>query len=128
MVQLRIEKGKVLVLASRIEDADSIYVVLKEAGYDVSVVQSATVTDISVGDVHAAIVVAQPYDKAEHICGTITRKAATLPLVVLGCDDIEAKVSLLNLGADDYIVEPFDAGEFLARISSRIRRATLHLS
>jgi len=46
-----------------------------------------------------------------------------LPFIVVGPDDIEAKVRLFKVEADDYVVEPFDRTEFLARVSSLIRRS-----
>jgi len=45
-----------------------------------------------------------------------------LPVIVLGPNDIDAKVRLFKIGADDYMVEPFDRMVFLARIDSLIRR------
>ena len=42
--------------------------------------------------------------------------------MVVGPNDIEAKVRLFELGADDYVVEPFDQTEFLARIKSLVHR------
>lgn len=37
---------------------------------------------------------------------------------------ISDKVDGLNLGADDYITKPFDAGELLARIGARLRKTS----
>jgi DNA-binding response OmpR family regulator len=42
--------------------------------------------------------------------------------MVVGPNDIEAKVRLFELGADDYVVKPFDQAEFLARIKSLAHR------
>jgi DNA-binding response OmpR family regulator len=56
------------------------------------------------------------------ICTAIRNVAPRLPVIVLGPNDVDAKVKLFELGADDYVVEPFDRTEFLARIDSFIRR------
>ena len=49
-----------------------------------------------------------------------------IPLIVLGPrTDIATKVGLFKLGADDYIEEPFEAGELVARLRSQIRRRNL---
>ena len=56
------------------------------------------------------------------VCHALRRAAPRLPLMVVGPNDIEAKVRLFELGADDYVVEPFDQTEFLARIKSLAHR------
>ena len=38
---------------------------------------------------------------------------------------METKVGLFELGADDYVEEPFDAGELVARLRSLMRRRKL---
>lgn len=47
-----------------------------------------------------------------------------LMLTALG--EIEDKVTGLGIGADDYLVKPFDFRELLARVAACIRRANLH--
>jgi two-component system KDP operon response regulator KdpE len=55
-------------------------------------------------------------------CEEIRRFSAT-PIVVLSARQGEQdKVSLLNLGADDYVTKPFSTMELLARIQAVIRR------
>src|SRR5215469_12369035 len=43
-------------------------------------------------------------------------------LVLTAKDEKESIVELLNAGADDYLVKPFDLGELLARSKALIRR------
>jgi DNA-binding response OmpR family regulator len=43
-------------------------------------------------------------------------------LVLTARDDKESVVTLLNAGADDYLIKPFDLGELLARTKALIRR------
>jgi len=52
----------------------------------------------------------------------LKQAAPKLPLVVVGPNDVDAKVRLFKIGADDYVVEPFDFRELTARINSLIRR------
>jgi len=54
------------------------------------------------------------------VCDALRRAAPRLPLIVVGPNDIDAKVRLFEHGADDYLVEPFDQTEFVARIKSLI--------
>jgi two-component system KDP operon response regulator KdpE len=48
------------------------------------------------------------------------RSTATL-IVVSAREAIEAKVAALDLGADDYLIKPFDTEELLARIRTALR-------
>lgn len=52
----------------------------------------------------------------------IRRLRSDLPVIMLTArDDVEAKVSALDTGADDYITKPFVYEELLARIRARTR-------
>jgi two-component system OmpR family response regulator len=54
---------------------------------------------------------------------TIRREDATLPVVVLtAMQKIDTRVDVLDLGADDYLVKPFDPRELMARMRAVIRR------
>ena len=46
-------------------------------------------------------------------------------LCVTAIDGVESKVRLMKLGADDYIVKPFDPEEFLVRIEALLRRTSV---
>lgn len=51
------------------------------------------------------------------------RKSSHVPVLMLTAKDSEAdKVSGLRMGADDYLTKPFSSNEFLARVSSLLRR------
>jgi two-component system OmpR family response regulator len=53
------------------------------------------------------------------------RKSKTVPVLLLTArDGIGDRVRGLDLGADDYLVKPFDLGELLARIRALIRRSS----
>jgi DNA-binding response OmpR family regulator len=51
-----------------------------------------------------------------------SRNVQTPILVLTAKDDVEDKIRGLDLGADDYVTKPFDAGELLARIRAMLRR------
>ena len=53
-------------------------------------------------------------------------KSKTPVLIVSARDDLGSRVIGLDLGADDYIVKPFDFAEMLARIRAVIRRPAGH--
>lgn len=51
------------------------------------------------------------------------KKLAMLPIIVLsGNEKSVSKITALNLGADDYVVKPFNPEEILARLNSIFRR------
>ncbi len=52
------------------------------------------------------------------------RAFSNVPLLILTAREREMdKIKALELGADDYIVKPFSAGEFLARVQAALRRS-----
>jgi len=54
------------------------------------------------------------------------KQLADLPIIVLSAvDDAEAKVSALELYAEDYVTKPFDPDELVARIQRVLRRASV---
>ena len=54
------------------------------------------------------------------------KQLADLPIIVLSAvDESEAKVSALELYAEDYVTKPFDPDELVARIQRVLRRASI---
>jgi two-component system alkaline phosphatase synthesis response regulator PhoP len=59
------------------------------------------------------------------VCQKIREKRAdTAVLMLTARTDAEDKITGLTLGADDYIVKPFNPGELVARIRAVLRRST----
>ncbi|GAA0337305.1 response regulator transcription factor [Streptomyces olivoreticuli] len=56
------------------------------------------------------------------VCGRIRKLTATPVIMVTARADTRSKIHGLNLGADDYVVKPYDTGELLARIHAVARR------
>ncbi|WP_414474139.1 response regulator transcription factor [Microvirga sp. M2] len=54
------------------------------------------------------------------------RKDTTPVLIITAHDDIETRVAGLDLGADDFVVKPFDFDELAARIRAVVRRHAGH--
>jgi len=53
----------------------------------------------------------------------VRRRELALPVIVVTArDQVESKVALLDLGADDYLIKPFDVKELLARLRAVARR------
>lgn len=59
----------------------------------------------------------------------IRRQRQDLPVLVITAKaEIDDKVSLLDLGADDYLVKPFDMRELEARLRALVRRPAGHFT
>jgi two-component system KDP operon response regulator KdpE len=53
------------------------------------------------------------------------REESQVPIIVISARGQEKdKIDALDLGADDYLTKPFDAGELLARVRVALRRAS----
>ena len=65
----------------------------------------------------------------KELCREFKTLAATVPIVVLSANaDIDDKVLLLELGADDYVTKPFSPKELLARVRRAMRRTGRSIS
>ena len=57
------------------------------------------------------------------VCAAIRKLGLKMPILMLTARDMPAdKVTGLNVGADDYVVKPFELSELLARIRALTRR------
>src|SRR5256885_13302065 len=57
------------------------------------------------------------------VCRNLRARGLRVPIVMLTARaEVAERITGLDAGADDYIVKPFDLGEFLARIRARTRR------
>jgi DNA-binding response OmpR family regulator len=74
----------------------------------------------------AIVELALAQGSGEVLCGRIrnARRTAALPIIVLSArDDLASKLRLFSAGADDYIAQPFEPLELLARIDAIARRS-----
>ena len=66
-----------------------------------------------------------PHVNGYEVCRSIRAKDSAVPVVMLtAMQSIENKISGFDVGADDYIVKPFDFRELLARIKVVLKRRT----
>lgn len=65
-----------------------------------------------------------PGKSGKDICMEIRRTSQTPIIVISAKSDIVDKVVCLELGADDYLVKPFDLNELQARIGAVLRRCS----
>ncbi|MDR1640476.1 MAG: response regulator transcription factor [Clostridiales bacterium] len=65
-----------------------------------------------------------PYKSGDELLREL-RMTSGMPVIVVSAKSLTRdKIELLQLGADDYMVKPFDLDELLARIEANLRRAS----
>ncbi|MEU6845529.1 response regulator transcription factor [Streptomyces sp. NPDC046716] len=64
-----------------------------------------------------------PDQDGYEVCGKIRKRTSTPVIMVTARADVRSRIHGLNLGADDYVVKPYDTGELLARIHAVSRRS-----
>jgi two-component system, OmpR family, alkaline phosphatase synthesis response regulator PhoP len=76
---------------------------------------SATILDLNL-----------PTLSGKHLCRAMKAAAPSVPIIVLSAScDPDDKVSLLEMGADDYVTKPFSPRELLARLRVALRHTKL---
>lgn len=65
-----------------------------------------------------------PDQDGYQVCGRIRKLTTTPVIMVTARADVRSRIHGLNLGADDYVVKPYDTGELLARIHAVSRRTS----
>lgn len=69
-----------------------------------------------------------PYKSGDEVLKEL-RRFSTVPVIVVSAKGLtQTKIDLLHLGADDYLVKPFDLSELLARVEVNLRRSTVNIS
>lgn len=64
-----------------------------------------------------------PYKNGKEVCAEIRRMEKNARVVILSVrGEVETKVDMLNIGADDYVTKPFVFSELIARVRAVLRR------
>ncbi len=64
-----------------------------------------------------------PQKNGRQVCSEIRSAGKNMPILILSVKgEIETKVDLLSIGADDYITKPFSYAELAARVKALMRR------
>jgi len=66
-----------------------------------------------------------PGASGQEVCKAVRELGVTTPILVLTArDEVDTKVDVLNMGADDYLAKPFSFEELVARLGALMRRPT----
>jgi two-component system, OmpR family, response regulator RegX3 len=99
---------------------------LENAGYEVTVCANGSEAEGVYQREKPAIIILDinlPGKTGIEICRDIRAKSST-PIIMLSARESEEdKVTLLELGADDYVSKPFSSRELVARIAAVMKRA-----
>jgi two-component system OmpR family response regulator len=102
--------------------------VLNDSGFDVFSVASAREMDAALERQGADLIlldVVLPGEDGFSICRRLRAKSA-VPIVMLSaCREDADRIVGLELGADDYVIKPFNSRELIARIRALLRRTQL---
>jgi two-component system OmpR family response regulator len=95
-------------VADWVTDGEQAIDALGDADYD------AMLLDLGLGRIDGTVVLR-----------TARQRDMALPVIVVTArDEVDRKVDVLDLGADDYLIKPFDVKELLARVRAVTRRGT----
>lgn len=121
------DKLKVLVIDDEWNMRNLIRIYLSKEGFDVTDAQNGTegLSRIQHGHFDAILLdIMMPDMDGWQVCQKIRTTHQTPILMLTARNETKDKVLGLGIGADDYLVKPFEPEELIARIYSLIRRAT----
>lgn len=118
---------RILVVEDETEIADGIKAILIQGGYEVDIVHDGNSgTDYLLSGIYdlALLDLMLPGMDGFDVLTSVRKEGISTPVIILTARSMSCdKIRGLDLGADDYLTKPFDAGELLARVRARIRSA-----
>ena len=116
---------KILIIEDDIEISDMLNDYLSKNNYDTSIARDG-INGIKIAKENnpdlIILDIMLPYKSGDEVLREV-RKFSDAPVIILSAkESIQMKVDLLKIGADDYVVKPFDLSELLARIETNLKR------
>ena len=125
--EVKITRVRILVVDDDRAVRDALRRALTLAGYEVQLAEDGEqALELVVQAVPDAVVldVGMPGIDGLEVCRALRRLGNRVPILMLTARDAVAdRIDGLDVGADDYMVKPFDVGELKARIRALLRRA-----
>ncbi len=120
-----ISKQKILIVDDDVNIAELISLYLKKECFDTLIVHDgeAAIQQFSTYQPNLVLLdLMLPGIDGYEVCREI-RKSSSIPIIMLSAKgEIFDKVLGLELGADDYVIKPFDSKELVARVRAVLRR------
>ena len=118
-------KNKILIIEDDIEISDMLNDYLSKNNYDTSIARDG-INGIKIAKENnpdlIILDIMLPYKSGDEELREV-RKFSDAPVIILYAkESIKMNVDLLKIGADDYVVKPFDLSELLARIETNLKR------
>ena len=112
-------KNKILIIEDDIEISDMLNDYLSKNNYDTSIARDG-INGIKIAKENnpdlIILDIMLPYKSGDEVLREV-RKFSDAPVIILSAkESIQMKVDLLKIGADDYVVKPFDMDIFTKRI------------
>ncbi|WP_395517857.1 response regulator transcription factor [Pseudorhizobium flavum] len=117
---------RILIIEDSVDIAEAIEAKLSRAGHHVTLAQDGvTGEELALSGAFDVVVldINLPGRSGFEVMANMRYGQSPTPvLVITARNQLDDKISLLDLGADDYIVKPFDLGELEARLRAVTRR------
>jgi len=105
---------------------DALQKSLKQSGFTADWVQDGSAANIALRHETYALLLLDlglPGQSGLAILEALRQRGDTLPIFIITARDrVADRIHALNMGADDYLIKPFDFGELEARIHALLRR------
>ncbi|MGB7650640.1 MAG: response regulator transcription factor [Gallionella sp.] len=117
---------RILLVEDDVMIGEAIVLALKDAAYSVDWVRDgATANSVLAQTEHQAVLLDLGLPKLDglSVLRQLRLNNNTVPVIVITArDGVAERVTALDLGADDFLVKPFDLSELLARLRAVVRR------
>jgi len=130
---INMSMGKILVVDDDINICELLRLYIEKEGFDVVIANDGgqAVTKFKTEKPKPDLVILDimlPVFDGRQVCREI-RKTSQCPIIMLTAkDEVFDKVLCFELGADDYVVKPFETKEIVARIKAVLRRTNGDIS
>ncbi len=119
---------RILIVEDDLDIATSLKTILERAGYVADYVTDGDTAFHRITlskDAYDLVILdlSLPKKTGSEVCEQTREKGINVPILILTAHvDVESKIAVLNIGADDYITKPFSSDELLARVRALLRR------
>jgi DNA-binding response OmpR family regulator len=116
---------KILIIEDDVKLTELIKEYLEKYGYDVAAIENFIHVEDEIKNLKPNLILLDinlPYYDGFQLCKTF-RRSSTIPVIIISSrNGNNEQIRGLELGADDYIVKPFDFDFLLAKIQAVLRR------